>query len=228
MTSSTDHHHEHPAHGADEETRSPSEFWEDFYSTDTHPWTGNPNELLTNALTVLADDGFVGTTALDLGCGSGADAVYLAERGMAVTAVDISAAALKHGRSAAERVGVSSRITWRQIDLDSEFPSGSWDLVTTSYLHSPVDLERTNIVRNAASAVNPGGVLIIIGHDGVPHWNADAPEDFSFPSVDEVIAEFDLDNDWTVQRKDLISITIGRPEGQLVDRTDSLIVLRRR
>lgn len=228
MTSSTHHHHEHPAHADDAITATPSEFWEDFYSTDTHPWTGNPNEVLINALTALDADRFAGTTALDLGCGSGADAVYLAGRGMTVTAVDISAAALEHGRTAAEQAGLASLLTWTQANLDDEFPSGSWDLVTSSYLHSPVDLARTHILRRAADAVNPGGVLIIIGHDGVPHWNTDVPEDFSFPSMTEVVAELGLADDWSVERQDLIPISIGRPEGQVVDRIDSLIVLRRR
>lgn len=227
MSSSTHQHHQHSGPNPhDPGDATPSEFWEDFYSTDTHPWTGNPNEVLVNAVTAL--DGDAGRTAADLGCGSGADAVYLAQQGFAVTAVDISSAALAHGRDAARAAGVDDQITWAQVDLDDDFPTGSWDLITTSYLHSPVELGRASILNRAAAAVNPGGVLIIIGHDGVPHWNTDAPEDFSFPSIDEVITELDLDDEWSVERKDLIDITIGRPEGQVVDRTDSLIVLRRK
>ncbi|GAB17433.1 hypothetical protein GOEFS_032_00290 [Gordonia effusa NBRC 100432] len=220
MSSST-HHHTHDASDA-----TPSEFWEEFYSTDIRPWTGNPNQVLVDAVTSLDD--FAGTTATDLGCGSGADAVYLAQQGLRVTAVDISAAALQHGREAACTAGVDDQVHWQQIDLDHDFPSGSWDLVTTSYLHSPVELGRSQILRKAAAAVNPGGVLIIIGHDGVPHWNADAPDDFNFPSVDDVLSELDLDDEWTIARRELLPITIGRPDGQEIDRTDSLIMLRRR
>ncbi|NMO02157.1 class I SAM-dependent methyltransferase [Gordonia sp. TBRC 11910] len=227
---SSEHRHHQHQHAApnphDPGDATPSEFWEDFYSTDTHPWTGNPNEVLVNALSSLSD--FTGTTAADLGCGSGADAVYLAQQGLTVTAVDISAAALAHGRDAAQAAGVDGQITWTQINLDDDFPSGSWDLIASSYLHSPVELGRASILSKAAAAVNPGGALIVIGHDGVPHWNSEAPDDFTFPSVDEVLAELNLGDDWSLERKDLIDITIGRPEGQVVDRTDSLIVLRRR
>ncbi|MFW0788843.1 class I SAM-dependent methyltransferase [Gordonia sp. CPCC 205333] len=223
MSSST-HQHQHTAPDAGDAT--PSEFWEEFYSTDTRPWTGNPNEVLVDAITSLPH--VTGTTAADLGCGSGADAIFLAQQGLRVTAVDISTAALQHGRESACAAGVDDRIHWQQADLDTAFPTGSWDLVTTSYLHSPVDLGRSQILRKAAAAVNPGGVLIIIGHDGVPHWNADAPDDFNFPSVDEVLTELNLDGEWTVARRDLVPITIGRPDGQEIDRTDSLIVLRRR
>lgn len=220
----SNHDHGHSHSHDDQSVKAPEEFWEDFYSTDTKPWTGNPNEVLVNAVAAL--DLPKGSDAVDLGCGSGADAVFLAQRGFSVTAVDIAAAALNHGIEAAQAAGQSEAITWLQANLASDFPSGSWDLVVSSYLHSPVALERHQILTRARDAVRPGGALVIIGHDGVPHWDNDddrpVPE---FPSIDEVIADLGLDGPgWTVIRRELVPIMIEWPGREPVERTDSLIV----
>jgi len=94
-------------------------FWEDMYRSRSAAWSGSPNpQLVTEAA------GLTPGTALDVGCGEGGDAVWLAERGWQVTAVDISATALQRAATHAAQAGpdVSGRITWRQADLTSKAP----------------------------------------------------------------------------------------------------------
>src|SRR5207248_161846 len=82
-------------------------------------------------------------------------------------------------------------------DLASSFPSGTYGLVTSCYLHSPVELPREDILRKAAAAVAPGGTLLIVGHAGFPSW-ADHQPDVHFPTLQEVLDALALPPDeWT-------------------------------
>ncbi len=101
--------------------------------------------------------------ALDLACGDGRNAVWLAHRGWQVTAVDFSSVALDRGRrrAAAARVEVD----WQVHDLLAwSPPEGSFDLVSLIYLHLPPD-ERRLVLQRAARALAPGGRLLVVGHD---------------------------------------------------------------
>jgi SAM-dependent methyltransferase len=103
--------------------------------------------------------------ALDAGCGHGSETLWLAARGWRVTAVDFSAAALAHGRSAADIVGsdVAERIDWVEGDLATWIPQPRhFDLVACLYLHVAGPIE--SMVRRLASAVAPGGTLFLAGH----------------------------------------------------------------
>ncbi len=103
--------------------------------------------------------------ALDAGCGHGAEALWLAAHGFHVTAVDISAAALAHGRATAEALGpeVASRIEWVEGDLATWAAApGAFDLVVSLYVHAAGAVEE--LVRRLADAVAPGGTLLLVGH----------------------------------------------------------------
>lgn len=101
--------------------------------------------------------------ALDLATGDGRNAVWLASRGWAVTAVDFSGVALERGRAAADRAAVS--VEWRQADLLEWRPEPrSADLVILMFLHLP-EAERRRVYDAAAEAVAPGGRLLVVGHD---------------------------------------------------------------
>ena len=126
---------------------------------------------------------------LDLGSGSGADAVWFAEQGWTVTGVDISAAALAVAAEAAEEAAVADRIDWLRRDLERQFPAGPWDLVVASYLHSPVAFARDQVLRQAAAAVAPGGTLLVLGHEGFPAWHQSP---VTMPTIADVLAALDL------------------------------------
>ncbi len=101
--------------------------------------------------------------ALDLACGSGTNAVWLATRGWQVTGVDWSTAALEKARARAQAAAVE--IEWIAADLlEWEPPAAAYELVTALYLHLVPD-ERRPVYAAAARAVAPGGMLLVIGHD---------------------------------------------------------------
>lgn len=101
--------------------------------------------------------------ALDLACGAGRNAIWLAERGWHVTAVDFSGAALEAARRLAARRGVD--VEWVEADVRRwRPPERAFDLVAILYLQLPTD-ERRAALTAAAAAVAPGGTLLVVGHD---------------------------------------------------------------
>lgn len=214
-----------------------AEFWEEFYG-ESGPWTGNPNAAL---VAELGERPLAPSTALDLACGTGGDAIWLASTGWQVTGVDISSAALKTAATAAEAAGVGADIRWQQHDLETDFPEGSWNLVNVAYLHSPVALNRERILQSAAGAVAPGGTLIIIiGHQGTREW---PPSDTGhahgqhhhaeqahsihvLPTVDEVLAKLDLDG-WQVVHTGDVTVTRATQDGTPRTHVDNVIRLQR-
>jgi SAM-dependent methyltransferase len=119
-----------------------------------------PNPLLVQ-LTADLPPGRV----LDAGCGHGAEAVWLAEQGWQVTAVDFSATALDFGRARAGQVGagVADRIEWVEADLGRWVPAAeAFDLVVSLYVH--IGGSVTDALVRLASAVAPGGRLLLVGH----------------------------------------------------------------
>ncbi|WP_433758484.1 SAM-dependent methyltransferase [Nocardia sp. CA-135398] len=199
------------------------EFWEGFYQDRDQIWTGKPNPLLVREAAELEPG-----TALDLGCGEGADAVWLAARGWRVTAVDVSVTALRRAAAHADEAGVGERITFAEHDLAQSFPDGEFDLVSAQFFHSPVaqDDERTKVLRRAAEAVGVGGVLLIAGHAGWPSFIEDR-HDVHFPTMDEVLDGLALGADWSVETKDAVEREITGPEGQVGLRTDTVLRVRR-
>ena len=95
-------------------------------------------------------------TALDAGCGAGAEAIWLADRGWHVTAVDISARALEQ---AAAR---SDDVRWIEADLSTWRPDMTFDLVMTHYAHPA--MPQLDFYDRIADWVAPGGTLLIVGH----------------------------------------------------------------
>ncbi|HTM83344.1 MAG TPA: class I SAM-dependent methyltransferase [Mycobacterium sp.] len=132
--------------------------WDERYSSviDQLP-ESRPNATVVNEIT-----GRPTGSALDIGCGMGADAVWLATKGWNVTALDASQVALDRAAAAAEQAGV--QVNWLRSRLeDLTLPPGGYDLVTAHYpalLHSPgQDAERALL-----AAVAPGGLLLVVHH----------------------------------------------------------------
>jgi SAM-dependent methyltransferase len=101
-------------------------------------------------------------TALDAGCGAGAEAIWLAARGWQVTGADIADQALARAAERAAACGVAGRVQWVQADLSTWEPSTTYDLVTTHYAHP--EMPQLEFYDRVASWVAPGGTLLIIGH----------------------------------------------------------------
>ena len=117
-----------------------------------------PNPTLTGGTSGLRSG-----SALELACGSGTNAVWLAQQGWRTTAVDWSPVGLANGRAKAGAAGVE--VEWLERDLFAwSPPARSFDLVVVVYLHLPPD-ERGPVYARAAAAVAPGGRMMVVGHD---------------------------------------------------------------
>ncbi|GAA4073206.1 class I SAM-dependent methyltransferase [Streptomyces shaanxiensis] len=200
-----------------------AEFWEARYRDGGPLWSGRPNALLVREAGDLRPG-----SALDLGCGEGADAVWLASRGWRATGVDISHTALERAALHAAEAGVSDRTVWERHVLGETFPEGSFDLVNAQFLQSPVSLDQQRILRRAADAVAPGGTLLIVMHACWPSWQAEPPFDADFPTLRGVLDELALpEDDWTVETLDTVRRRSVSPDGVEGSRDDHLWRLRR-
>lgn len=194
------------------------EYWEEFYRDRESVWSGKPNSLLVEEASELRAG-----TALDLGCGEGGDAIWLASEGWRVTAVDVSATALQRAADHAATAGVSEAIEWERHDLAASFPSGSFDLVSSCYLHSPVEIPRDRILRSAATAVAAAGTLLVVGHAGPPSW-AKGHADVDFPTPDDVLDGLALPaGEWEVKRADVVRREVKDPDGKPGTRPDNVL-----
>ncbi|MBJ7340569.1 class I SAM-dependent methyltransferase [Mycolicibacterium sp.] len=209
---------------ADHTHQTPKDYWEEHYGERERIWSGRVN---ANFAAVVAD--LTTGRALDLGCGEGGDAVWLAQRGWQVTAVDVSDTAIGRATELARDHGVLDRITFEQHDLSDSFPDGTFDLISAQFLHSTVRLERPQILRNAANALTPGGTLVIVDHAEAPPFSKKVPHDHPFPSAEEVLAELDLPAaQWERVRVENVGRDGIDPDGQPFTWWDNVMVLRRR
>ena len=215
---------EDPRSGSDRDPASVSAFWEQHYGQRERVWSGNPNQRLVDEVREMHPG-----TALDLGCGEGADAIWLAENGWTVVAVDVSPTALARAAEAAEARGVAERIDWQHHDLGEEFPKGDYDLVSASFLLSPVHLPRTEILKAAARAVRPGGLLLILSHTGFPPSAAAPDHSVIFLTPQEQLADLDLPpEEWVVEAAEEFESAMKDPDGVPTTRIDNVLRLRRR
>ncbi|MGO4385467.1 class I SAM-dependent methyltransferase [Specibacter sp. RAF43] len=136
-------------------------YWNERYGEGAAVWSGHPNPQLVAEASTLPPG-----TALDAGCGEGADAAWLAGQGWQVTGVDFSQVALDRAAAHVGDDAVSGRITWARHDLVSWTPPrAAFDLVSAQYMHLP-RAEREPLFARLADAVAPGGTLLLVGHAG--------------------------------------------------------------
>jgi len=173
------------------------EFWDERYQSRGALWSGNPNPQLVVDVADLPPG-----RALDVGCGEGADALWLAERGWHVTAVDVSRIALERGAAHAARKGdaIMQRIAWLHADMrDWPLPQRSYDLVSAQFvLHLP-QAPRDAVFRGLAAAVAPGGSVLVVNHHPldlqIPGLRFPRPDLFWRPSA---IAALLDPNEWEI------------------------------
>lgn len=135
------------------------DFWEDHWS----PSAGAAGHgLPVNPYLPAETAHLAAGTALDAGCGAGAEAIWLAGQGWQVTGADISAAALAAARVRAAGSDLATAIEWVEADLARWEPGRTWDLVVTNYAHA--DIGQLALYQRLASWVAPGGTLLIVAH----------------------------------------------------------------
>ncbi len=131
--------------------------WDARYSTAERIWSGKPNEVLVTEVADLPPG-----RALDIGCGEGADAVWLARRGWRVTGIDLSRVALDRAAAAARAADVTIDLFVADL-MDAALPSGRFDLVSAFYPTLPGTDDRA-AERILIDAVAPGGTLLVVHH----------------------------------------------------------------
>ena len=164
--------------------------WDKRYSSSERIWSGQPNHALTTEVSGLTPG-----RALDVGCGEGADAIWLAQQGWQVSAIDPSTVALERAQQAAARAGVD--ISWWLGQLtEVDLPLGAFDLVSSFYV--PLMREHDPLER-LFSLVAPGGTLLIVHHADFPAHHAAHgrdPEDLAGPALAAELLS--TENDWTL------------------------------
>lgn len=202
-----------------------AEDWEERYRSRDAVWSGRPNVQLVAEVAELAPG-----TALDVGCGEGADAIWLAERGWRVTAVDFAPTALRRGAAHAESLGaeLAARIQWVPEDLTVWTPpENHFDLVTAHYMQLMPE-PRKALFRRLAAAVSPGGTLLIVGHHPsdmeVVHR---VPPAERFYPAEEVAAELDPER-WEIVVADARPRPATDHDGREVTIHDAVLRARKR
>src|SRR5262245_37512424 len=191
------HEHDHAHDGERFGAEGQAAEWDARYTErEGAMWSGRPNGRLVAEVTDLPPG-----TALDVGCGEGADAIWLASRGWKVTAIDVSDVAVGRARSAAEQAGVA--VDWIAGDaLRTPLPPRSFDLVTTQYPALPKAAGEA-AVRALLDTVRPGGLLLAVYHDlgdeHREHLAARGLDPADFVSIDDI--ERLLGGDFAVERR---------------------------
>jgi 2-polyprenyl-3-methyl-5-hydroxy-6-metoxy-1,4-benzoquinol methylase len=179
-------------HGAAHQPHS-AEDWDERYSGE-QIWSGNPNEALVAEVAELSTG-----RALDVGCGEGADSVWLARQGWQVTALDISAKAVQRTEALAADAGVQVEGVAAGL-LDASLADASYDLVSAMYpalLRTPT----AEVERRLLDLVAPGGTLLVVHHADIDREHARDngydPDDYVGP--DDVRAVAVARGGWDVE-----------------------------
>jgi len=195
--------------------------WDETYASTTQLFSGRPNFALVTDVSGLRPG-----RALEVGCGEGADAVWLASQGWAVTALDVSQVALERAAQSARQSAV--HVQWVHAGLvDAALPAAGFDLVSAQYpaLRSSPD---HNAERALLRVVAPGGLLHIVFHAGFDSHEAKArgidPADYIWPT--DIVAAL-LAGDWHigVDTRRPREVPTGDAEHQ---HTDDVVIQARR
>ncbi|MDQ6525683.1 methyltransferase domain-containing protein [Nocardioides sp. LHD-245] len=222
------HHHDHDDSLEALRDALTAGFWDERYGGSDRVWSGRPNQRLVEQTADLTPG-----TALDVACGEGGDAVWLAKQGWQVTAVDVSQVALAKVAAHAEDEGVGDRIRIGFYDaLADPRPVGrrTFDLVTVSFLHVPQS-DFAAIYRGIADAVAPGGRLLVTAHHpddvatGARHDHGPGLM-FEPDRVLETLGAGPSGSDWEVEVADTPVREQVTPDGPLLVR-DTVVRVRR-
>ena len=184
------------------------EDWNARYAQKELVWSAEPNRLFATEVATLPP-----ARALDLACGEGRNAVWLAEQGWRVTGVDFSDVALAKAAELAASRGVE--VEWVVADvLDYEPERHGFDLVALLYLQLPSE-ELVQALRSATGSVARGGTLVVLAHDTTNLTRGHGgPKDAAvLYTAEDVVQALD---DLVVERAEAVERTVALPDGEAV------------
>ncbi|MEU6658711.1 class I SAM-dependent methyltransferase [Streptomyces sp. NPDC046821] len=203
--------------------RFSAEFWDRRYTGPDRVWSGEPNPALVEEVTPLAPG-----TALEAGCGEGADAIWLAGQGWQVTGVDFASQAI-HRAAEHTPAHLAGHMSWQQADIREWQPGEGprYDLVTASFMHFPPPVRRT-VFAALAARVAPEGHLVIVGHHPSDLDTAmpRPPEPELFYTADDLAADLP-EGDWQILTRTARARTATTPDGAPVTIHDTVLTAGR-
>ena len=217
-------HHDHDhEHDFDPDTMYTQETWDARYAESDRIWSGRPNQRLIEEVADLEP-----ARALDVGCGEGADAVWLASRGWRVTALDVSEVALARTREHATEAGVAARVETLHHDLMAGGPApGRYDLVSAHFFQVPASVFGP-FYRGLAELVDTGGSLLVVGHhpDDIDS-GARRPHGPQLMFTPEQVVEILDPGAWDVVTAAAPTRAMDTPDGQVTVRDSVMRAVRR-
>ncbi|MCT2588401.1 methyltransferase domain-containing protein [Streptomyces sp. N2-109] len=209
------------------------DFWEQHWQQGRAGGPGSMDRNPPNPYLARETGGLTPGTALDAGCGAGAEAIWLASHGWQVTAADISAQALARAADRAATSGASARVQWVEADLSVWDPGTRFDLVTTHYAHPA--MPQLEFYDRIAAWVAPGGTLLIVGHlhthsatdDGHGHGDGHQPPAEASATAADVTTRLD-GTEWETVTAEERHRTLAGPGGREVPLHDVVVRATRR
>ncbi|MBT2233667.1 bifunctional 2-polyprenyl-6-hydroxyphenol methylase/3-demethylubiquinol 3-O-methyltransferase UbiG [Nonomuraea sp. NEAU-A123] len=199
------------------------DFWERHWQQGPGSMGGNP----PNPYLARETSGLTPGTALDAGCGGGAEAIWLASHGWHVTAADISSEALARAAERAATSGASERLRWVEADLSVWRPDERFDLVMTHYAHPA--MPQLDFYHRIAGWVAPGGTLLIVGHLHTPGSTGHGHHPLAEASVTSAAVTARMDGmDWEIVTADEHFRTLTGDGGRAVPLQDVVVRATRR
>lgn len=198
--------------------------WESRYAAAERLWSGVPNDWLD-----MASDWEPGDS-LDVGCGEGADVLWLAEHGWHATGIDFAPTAVDRMLAEAHRRGLAERVRGAVLDLNADpLPEGPFDLVTGFYVHggpAPGSLDLPRLLARLSTLVADGGRLLTAVHCTNPPWHRHHALTYRPEELTEAVLDAAPGN-WEVEISEERWRDAVSPEGVPGRRSDAVVCLRR-
>jgi SAM-dependent methyltransferase len=198
-----------------------AEGWNERYAVSDLVWSAGPNQFVEAELADLPPG-----RAVDLACGEGRNAIWLASGGWAVTAVDFAQAGLEKGRTLAAGLDID----WVCADATTWTSPTSYEVSLVAYLQLPA-AQRRAAVRNAYAALRVGGTFLLVAHDSTNLTEGTGgPQDPDvLMTAEDVLADLDGET-FEVRRAERVARVVAEGHGEEPDRTawDCLVRVTRR
>lgn len=197
--------------------------WDARYTKHELVWGAGPNRSVAEELAELPAG-----QALDVACGEGRNAIWLASRGWQAVGVDFSTTGLQRATRLAAEAGVADRTEFLRGDVIGDpLPQGSFDAIVVAYLQVPAD-QRRRALRFAAEGLAPGGTLLVVAHD-----SANLAEGYGGPqdpavlyTPSDVVADLHDLSCLSVEKDERVLRQVETPDGERTA-IDVLVRVRR-